>query len=71
MSEAQQNSFVEQLVSMGFPEDQARIALNRTGYNVSSAVELLSSGRKLCNNKLKIVCCLFNLSDNVIRLQPG
>jgi hypothetical protein len=38
------NENVQQIVAMGFPEDQAILALNRTDNNVNLAVELLSNG---------------------------
>ena len=43
---------LKQLTSMGFPEDEAIIALNRTGNNVNLAVEYLSNGRKFFESYL-------------------
>lgn len=45
MSSANESG-VKQLVAMGFPEDEAVLALNRTGNNVELAVEYLSNGSR-------------------------
>ena len=52
---------VKMLVSMGFPEQQAKIALLRANNEVNRAVELLSAG---CEYKLRLICCLQDYGSN-------
>lgn len=48
-------AFVATLTSMGFSEDDSRIALRRTNNDVNHAVELLSQGKGAFAKSLTII----------------